>query len=262
MKTALRYLFVLLLTIAMAGTSYAQRWKLLRYELVGGIGSTNIFGDIGGAATRANLLGIKDLRFGATRPNLTLGARYRWKENQSFRLNLIYGMASENDKNAVNEKRGFISNSQLFEQSLQYEYYFIPEDKKLHSGAIFSRRGMMNNYAKFAFYGFGGLGGLLYMPKVTYSLLPPPAQNVRGTGYTGVMMLGIGLKYIYSNKLVFGAELGGRYALSDGVDGYTSPFSKSNDIYYFATLSIGFRLKTDRFGYPVFLSNMFPSLRR
>lgn len=253
MKHSLRIVLILLLILGISANSFSQRWKLLRYEVMAGVGSTNVFGDIGGAATQSNLLGLKDLRIQYTRPSFNAAIRYKLQENMALRFNLIYGFAAENDKSSVNDVRHLSYTTNLFEQSLQYEYYFFTEDRRKQSAASYSRRGMMNNYSKFAFYGFAGLGGLLYIPKLHVEGLALPPQNILGSGYTLVFPAGIGIKYIYSEKIFFAAELGGRFTLSDGLDGYTSIYSKANDIYYFLNFSVGYRIKTGRNGLPKFM---------
>ena len=40
------------------------------------------------------------------------------------------------------------------------DYYFISEEKKFRSPAMFNRRGMINNYMTLSAYGFLGVGGV------------------------------------------------------------------------------------------------------
>ena len=261
MKYSLRIVLVFILILGFTGISFSQRWKLLRYEVMGGVGSANVFGDIGGAATQSNLFGLKDLRIQYTRPSFSVGIRYKLQENMALKLNLIYGFAAESDKSSVNDTRRLSYTTRLFEQSLQYEYYFLKEDRRKHSAASYSRRGMINNYSRVAMYGFAGLGGLAYTPKLHVEGFAPPPQNILGPGYTLVFPVGIGAKYIYSDRFAFNAELGGRMSLSDGLDGYTSISSKANDIYYFLSISIAYRLKTGRNGLPKFMENWFGNRR-
>lgn len=44
----------------------------------------------------------------------------------------------------------------------------------------------------------------------------------------------------------------GRYTFSDGLDGYTSQYSSSNDVYYFLNFVISCKLKTGENGWPSF----------
>ncbi len=60
------------------------------------------------------------------------------------------------------------------------------------------------------------------------------------------------LTLVYSPNFNFGLELGGRYAFTDYLDGYTSQFSKANDVYYFLNFTITYKLKTGPHGLPSF----------
>jgi hypothetical protein len=57
---------------------------------------------------------------------------------------------------------------------------------------------------------------------------------------------------VYTPELNFGLEVGGRYTFSDYLDGYTSQYSKSNDVYYFLNLTVTYKPKMGRNGLPVF----------
>ena len=70
MSTRISTLTVVLLMICLVSADAQrrsrQRYKL--YEIHGGIGAANVFGDLGGAATRDNWGGLKDIQFSQTRP--------------------------------------------------------------------------------------------------------------------------------------------------------------------------------------------------
>jgi hypothetical protein len=72
------------------------------------------------------------------------------------------------------------------------------------------------------------------------------------SGFNLVIPGGIGTTLIYSPNLNFGAEIGARYAFTDYLDGYTSQFSKANDVYYFLNLTVTYKLKTGPRGLPSF----------
>ena len=72
----------------------AQLWRLRRYEVSGGIGTTQFFGDIGGFSNDKNILGIKDFSFRQTRFNINGSLRYRILENVSVRVNLVAGLTN------------------------------------------------------------------------------------------------------------------------------------------------------------------------
>jgi hypothetical protein len=219
-----------------------------------GVGETNFFGSIGGSKYTNNWYGLRDIDFLSTRPSFYGAARYKILQDQAIKISVIIGWLSATDKGSKNEKRGFSFNSYISEQSIVYEYSFLKEDVKRTSYALFSRRGMMNNYSKFNGYIFAGVGGLLYKP--VFSGHPTPKVDFINTtpGYTAVIPGGIGFKMIYNNYYAIGIEFGARYSFSRYLDGFTSKYSKANDLYYFGEFSIVYRIKTSRKGYPIIFS--------
>jgi len=100
------------------------------------------------------------------------------------------------------------------------------------------------------FYAFAGIGGALFNVDPNEALL---ARDMPVSGFTPVIPGGVGATLIYNPNLNFGIELGGRYAFSDYIDGYSSPqFSKANDVYYFLNFTIAYKLKTGPHGWPSF----------
>lgn len=102
-------------------------------------------------------------------------------------------------------------------------------------------------------YVFGGIGGLAYYPIISKDSIYDSKHEIfqEKFSYTGVLFAGLAAKMIFSNKLAFGIEFGARYAMTDYLDGFTSTYSKFNDIYYFGNFNIIYRIKTSRKGYPI-----------
>jgi hypothetical protein len=259
MKMLLKPLLFFLFAALLVFPAEAQRWKILRFEGSIGLGSCNIFGDIGGSATQANLFGLKDIQFSTSRPSLVLGARYKLDENMALKLNINLCLGGGTDAKSIHAENGrtYSFTSFLAEQSLQYEYYIISEDKIRHSNALFTHSGMINNYSRISFYGFAGLGGLFYSAKITGTSPTPDLETKLGPGYTLAIPAGLGLKFVYSDHWSFNAEIGYRYSLSDGLDGLTTKYSKANDIYWITSVTACYRIKTNRDGYPDFLYRWF-----
>lgn len=231
---------------------FAQKWKLTRYEVIVGIGTTSFFGDIGRSQTDEKWLGLNNIRLLQTRPSLYFGARYKLQQEQAIKLNFTFAWINANDVGFAESARGYRFNAFFSEQSIQYEYSIITEDRKEYSFALFNKRGMINNYSKFNIYFFGGLGGLLYKPWFNGNISKTGDLPLKITGYTLVIPVGIGIKYAYSNRYFFGFELGGRYAFSDHLDGIdTKGYSKHNDMYYFGIFNVIYRLRTSNKGYPI-----------
>lgn len=236
-----------------AASGFSQKWKLTRYEAIVGIGSANFFGDVGGVPPKENWFGLKDISLFTTRPSIYLGARYKIEQDKAVKLNIIFAWFNRKDNPNVNYQsiRNYSFNTFVSEQSVQFEYSFINEDQRKFSFALFNRRGMINNFSKINFYGFAGLGGLLFIPSLKGNSNSSYETIKTTTGYTVVIPVGLGLKLIYNNKYSFGFEFGGRYALSDYLDGLTTKFSSYNDVYYFGIFNVVYRLKTTRKGYPI-----------
>ncbi len=229
----------------------AQKWKLRRYEGIFGVGFVNYFGDIGGSATTENWWGLKDLSIKDTRPSFYLGARYKIRPEMAVRLNLMYGFIMGDDTGSKNSDRGYAFTSTVFEPSVQYEYFVIQEEQRRRSSALYNRRGMMNNYSQISLYLYAGIGGVFYNPKVNDAMKASPKYDPDHSTMGLVFPAGLGLKYIISQSWSVGAEFGVRFAMTDYLDGYTSPFSKRNDLYYFGHVHGIYRIKTSKEGYPI-----------
>jgi opacity protein-like surface antigen len=234
-------------------SSYAQKWKLRRYEASFGVGTSNFYGDIGGAAGTNNAAGFKDIQLKYTRPSIALGARYKLTGDMAVRMNLIYGFVAGSDANSRNggeALRNYSFTSTIFEPSFQFEYYLIPESRSTSSAALFNRRGMVNNYSKIYVYLFGGIGGAFGNPKLKDSAGNDVTKD-NFSKFGVVFPVGAGLKYTIDSRWSIGAEFGRRFTTTDYIDGYSSQFSKHNDLYDFTTVSAIYKIQTDRRGRPI-----------
>ena len=162
----------LLLSIVFASNADAQRWRSRRAMGYIGIGTANVYGDIGGSLTRDNLYGLKDFDIQYTRPSIAAGAKYKLNHRFNARVNLAAAYLQGSDKNALNyESRygnGYRFNSFIFEPSAMAEFYIIPESRSMVSQAIYNRKGMINGFRSIYLYAFAGAGGLIIRPNVTY----------------------------------------------------------------------------------------------
>jgi len=236
----------------------AQRWKLRRYEASVGIGPINHYGDLGGSRTAVDMLGFNDIQLKFTRPSVSLGFRYVLNPKMAVKLNLNGAYLSANDKNTPNEEDrygGYSFRSFIFESSVQYEYYLLNEGRI--SMALFNRRGMVNDYQQFSIYLFGGAGSVLSAPKVfdvNKNVLTSDEWGFDASTLSKFGLafpFGIGIKYVWNTNISFGFEYGRRYTLIDGIDGYTSMYSESNDMYDFISFSMVYKLITSRRGLPI-----------
>ncbi len=228
----------------------AQLWKLRRYEATAGLGTTQFYGDIGGFSKGENLLGIRDFSFRHTRFNFNTGFKYRILDDVSVRLNFAFGYFHSTDMRGSNENRGFESRTLFFEPALLGEYYFI-KNKAENSFLIMKgeRTVLQSILSSLDFYGFTGFGGLSFKVKPNDILAPLATKT---SGFTPVVPIGVGVNMFFSSYINFGVELGGRFTFSDDIDGYTSQYSKSNDLYHFLNFTFTYKIKTAENGLPSF----------
>ena len=251
MKRSILFILIFTMLFSMSEVqSSAQLWKMRRYELVAGIGPSFFFGDVGGFSQSENWLGLKDITFKQTRIDLNLNFKYRLSQHFNARASFTYALFHATDIRGSNENREFEASISGFEPALIGEYYFIKN--KSETSYLFTRgkgnrsRSLLKSLD---FYAFTGIGGLIYSIK--------PNENLERTGldtkgFATIIPVGLGTTLIYSPDINFGLELGGRYAFSDYIDGYTSQYSSSNDVYYFFNFTFTYKLKTGPRGFPSF----------
>jgi hypothetical protein len=246
-----KFLLFLALSMMFGMGAHAQAlWRSNRVELTGALGTTQFFGDIGGFSPTDNVLGFKDLSFRQTRFNITFDISYRLLEDLNLRLNLAYGLFHATDERGSNAERMLEASTSFFEPSFIAEYYVIKN--KSENSFLFSRNrgsGLSSLFETLDFYVFAGIGGLAYNVKGNDRLV---AFDFPTGGFTGIVPVGIGVNMIYTPEFNFGLELGGRYSFSDLIDGYTSQYSQSNDVYYFLNVTATYKMKTTRSGLPTF----------
>lgn len=240
-----------------AESVHGQRWRLRRYEVGGGIGMTQVFGDIGGTLESENWYGLKDIKLDETSLVVPIYARYKIDPRYSVKANLALGFGHGEDAGSRND-RGRSYKTRLLEFSAQGEYYFLSEDTRRTSAAMFNKRGMINNYMSFSAYGFLGVGGTYSNATVNFTQEQFPKDDIRASNIGVVFPFGVGIKLTLDDRwLVFG-ELGYRYSITDYIEGYKqTEASKHNDVYYFLSISVGYRLDTSRNGVPGFLDKEY-----
>ena len=225
-------------------------WKLKRYEAMVGFGPSFFFGDVGGFSQTKNLLGFRDLTLMQTRFNFNANMKYRIAQQFNIRLILTSGFFHATDQRGSNENRGFESSTIFVEPALIGEFYFIKN--KAENSYLFTKgqnTGFTGLLKSLDFYVFSGIGGLGYSVRGNSVM---EKYIVKPGGFTAVIPVGLGSTLIYSPNFNFGLELTGRYSFSDNLDGYTSQYSSSNDVYYFLNFTITYKLKSGPNGWPSF----------
>lgn len=251
MKRFLVLIIVFGLTIPFTNLQSQQLWKMRRSEITAGLGPSFFFGDIGGFSRDKNILGFRDLSFMQTRYNYTFSLKYRILEDISARLSFSRGLLHATDTRGSNENRGFEASTSIFESALLGEYSFI-KNKREKSYLFYKGKAMpiQNLFESFDFYAFGGIAGLSYSVKGNDVLVN--SGKMKTGGFTVVIPIGIGTEFVYTPDLNFGLEIGGRFPFSDYLDGLTTQFSSSNDVYYFFNVTISYKMKTGPNGLPSF----------
>jgi len=247
-----RYLLIVFLFCLASQISEAQLWKLKRWEAGAGAGTTFFFGDVGGYSNGENILGIKDLSFLQTRVNLDLSVKYRISQSVNTRFSFSTGMLKATDERGSNEGRSYEASTTYFQPALIGEYYFIKNSSENSYLFVSSGKKFLKTLiSSLDFYTFTGAGAMVYSVKGNDALVNNPGGFDDG-GFTVVIPVGLGSTLIYSPNMNFGVEFGGRYAFSDGLDGYTSQYSSANDVYYFLNFVATYKMKTGKKGWPSF----------
>jgi len=238
----------LLVFIIMPSLVNAQRWMRYRYEVVGGIGTVNLFGDFGGG-TGIGRHSTMDFDIQGTRPALSLGVRYKLKELISLKGQVLFAYANASDTytdNLPRANRQGTTNTFFIEPGVQFEYSLIKER--------FGTRYTFSNIRRFNLshvntYLFIGVSGLFYFPSLSIA-----RDNDQGSPkhISMAFPMGIGFKYAINRAYTFGIELGNRITTSDYLDGHSDKYSKANDDYLILMFSISKRLRTSRRGLPRF----------
>ena len=246
-----RSLFVVVVFCFAVQISDAQLWKLRRWEAQLGIGPSFAFPDVGGFSIGDNILGFRDISYRQTRFDINGNLRYRLGRTSNLRLSTTYGMLHSTDSRGSNETRAREASTHLFEPALLFEYYFIKN--KYESSYLFLKgKSLWALLSSLDFYAFSGLGGVSFNVKDNGVPINPSIEELKSSGFSLVVPGGIGATLVYSPNFNFGLEFSGRWSNTDFLDGYTSVYSKVNDVYYFLNFTVTYKLKTTAKGLPTF----------
>jgi len=242
---------VILLCFVFQVSSSQEIWKRKRYEVIAGLGTSHFFGDIGGYSQDENVLGLKDIITYQTRFNVNTGLRYRIIPSVSARLGFTYALFHATDEMGSNKERGMEATTSAFETALIGEYYFLKSKKDNSYLFNTGRKSKFNKMIEsLDIYVFTGIGGLAYNVNGNDVL---ESENMPDGGFTAVIPFGIGLNTVVSPDYSLGIELGRRSTFTDYIDGYTSQYSNSNDVYYFLSLTFNYKIPTSYKGKPLFM---------
>ncbi|MEZ5072773.1 MAG: hypothetical protein R2751_17915 [Bacteroidales bacterium] len=269
MTKKFRVLVLFVLVLLPLNSQAQMLWRILRYEGGVGLGSVQPFTDIGPASNEFSNF------FNGTRPNLTLDFRYKLDPMVALKLDLGYVWIGGRDVASDNHARpipGTLGNADFlyafgthaFEHTIRLELYALGDGRFRTSGAIYNRKGMLNDFNTLYVYGFIGAGGVLHKSKVyeAGNRGNDLSGQVEGVNtnllWTPVIPIGIGVKYSISSKWTVGGEIGYRYFMGDFLDGYSdSYFSEYDDYYYLLSAKILYRIRAGRSGLPTFKKYLY-----
>lgn len=241
-----KYFVILTIALISCFQGHSQPWKTARYEVFGGLTGLQYFGDIGGTADETNLFGLKDINLLKLRPGITGGLRYHISKPFQVKATFTSGFLAQADLGSKNEGRNFSFLANVNELAAVAEYYIIKESDENYYYSIMQVRGGLRHYRQpLSLYVFAGLGGLMYFVMPNESLESSP-RYVGSKHFTMVIPGGIGIKYAIMPKISVNAELGGRFSFTDYLDGYTSPFSDFNDVYYSFAVGLNYKFQQSK----------------
>jgi len=204
---------------------HAQQYQFDRYEAVVGAGVTTIFGDIGGASTRTAL---------------SAGIRYTIQKRISVKASLDLGWGYGTDEGRENDARGYEYNTFLVEPSIQAEFHIYTT-----LGSGYNRKGYRLEVPRFDGYAFLGLGAVYFEPIPGGELKADFEDDFKH--FSLVFPGGIGFNVGIARRIMIGMELGGRWARTDFIDGWTSGNSVALDFYYIGLLNVSCRFNSFSF---------------
>lgn len=242
----MRRLVSIFFLITIAFYSHSQTWKRNRIEFFIGLPINHYFGDIGGSSDKTSALGFKDISYRAVRGGLSFGTTYRLNQILYVQGAASIGFLGNTDKGSRNETRDYGFSTFGTEVSATAMLFIIPESEQNYFYSVMQLRGGLRHMNKpFSLYVFAGGGGLFYdvspRQNLTLSDRFDNSQKI-----TAIIPFGVGIKYKLWARTVLGAEFGGRYVLSDYIDGFAPTKSKYNDMYYILTFKVYHRFNYEK----------------
>lgn len=208
---------------------FAQSKIRYKYELLGGIGTTNFLGDLGGA-NQVGTRFLRDYDFKATRPIISVGGRYRSDLRYAFKAMLEMGIVAGKDsytKDIYRQNRNLSFSSPIIELSAQAEYYFIGVNRT----NLYNISGVKGKKKrKYTMYAATGIGVFFYSPSAKYDgkryrlrKLHTEGQGLEGgpkqySNFNICIPIALGYNYIIDTRWSIGAELGFRKTFTDYID--------------------------------------------
>ncbi len=230
--------------------SNAQMWKRYRYEVYGGLGTTNFMGELGGGKREpSRFMGLRDIDLVATRPLVSVGARYKITELFATNLNFAFGVISGDDKlsgELGREGRNMHFKSNVYQVTNHFEFFVLKDRGKRF---ISQETKFINNVS---IYLTGGVGVCFFNPKAMkageWHELQPLGTEGQGLPsdyldiespknpdfyklYAVTVPIGIGVRYNLSRRQMISLELTNHYTSTDYIDDVSGSYYDHNTIW-------------------------------
>jgi len=197
---------------------------LLRYgwDIGINIGTSHSLTDVSGTSVdqRPSFL---NTQWSTTSINAGVFGRYKFHEFFAVRGAINYGKIHGADSLAAGRTRDFYFNNNVFELAVIGEVYA----PKAYYGSPFD------------FYAFLGLAGFYHNPDLSV----PDPDNFEFDDFSKfqpAIPMGIGGYYMINSDFRIGYEIGWRKTFFDYLDGFTRPWSRGNDSYYFTQIKFSY----------------------
>lgn len=230
-------LLIFILVPIFSFSQRSSRWKRTRYELVGGAGTTNFFGELGGS-DEAGANFFSDFEISTSRPLMHAAFRYKLLEPLALKIQFSYGWVQGNDEtteNVYRKNRNLRFYSPIIEFGTHLEYSLIKE-KVGHRYNLRKTKGLQQ-LLRVNTYIFTGLLGFWFNPKGqdstgTWHSLQPLGTEGQGLVETRpfysrisvAIPFGVGFKYGITRKISIGLEYGMRYTFTDYIDDVSTTY--------------------------------------
>ncbi len=226
-------------------TTEAQLWHRYRHEIFGGIGASQMLGDLGGGANDGK--GIADINLGATNFGATIGYRYKVSPKAALRFSTSYLILEGDDALTENEgrkSRNLSVKTTVTEFSPMIEIYLISDDmpkSSRYKGGYF-RRSMKGSGPSIGVYVATGITVFTYNPTAeldgkTYDLrdLGTEGQGLEpgSKKYSTVdiaLPVNIGFKLNFDQYWSVTLEGAARFTATDYLDDVSTDYYDNNAI--------------------------------
>lgn len=234
-----KVLFILFIVFGLQ--TNAQTWKYMRQEVQFGIGASSFFGELGGAKGVAKH-DVRDIRFSATRPAISLGYKYMLAPNVSIKGVFNSAILSGDDastKNLVRQNRNLSFKSAVWGADIMVEIY--PFSEQITRRYKIRGVGGKSSFSVSPYVSLG-FGAVAFQPKANldgkwYKLQPlgTEGQGLAGRPekykrYTYVLPLAVGAKYLIDRNWSVGFELSVRYTGTDYLDDVSTSYYSNDEI--------------------------------